>query len=431
MSIAEWLKNVMVSPDAYNPDAILDSFLDEMEKGLNGKPSSLLMLPAYVNTTHQVPQDTPVAVIDAGGTNLRICVARLNANHEAELSDFTKQAMPGRDHEVEPSEFYGVLADALRPFQNDFTRIGFCFSYPAETLPNCDARLLHWTKEIKIPGLVGELIGTGLLAELDARGIAGKRIVVLNDTVATLLAGLATGQTFNASSYVGLILGTGTNIAYVEDNANIGKLAGTLGVGSQVINVESGAFAAFKRGPFDLQLDAESENPNTHVFEKVISGVYMGALALKLLQALATETDHLSESGAAALLELQELSTIHIDNLTADNGRDVGILADAAFSDADRNIMKTVFTGVVQRAALFTAVNLAAAVVKSGAGTDPKRPVCINIDGSTYYKTFQLADTAQAHLKALLAARGLHCRCIQVDDAPVVGAAIAGLTTFD
>ena len=426
MTVSEWLKSVMVSPDAYDADILLQSFLDEMTKGLNGDPSSLLMFPAYVDTTHAVPQDTPVAVIDAGGTNLRVCVARLNAEHESELSDFTKQPMPGRDHEVEPADFYGVLADALEPFADAFDSIGFCFSYPAEITPDCDGRLLHWTKEIKIPGLVGQQVGAGLLAELNARGLNGKKIVVLNDTVATLLAGLATGQAFNASSYIGLILGTGTNTAYVEQNANIGKVE--LGEGTQVINTESGAFAAFERGPFDLQLDAESESPNTHVFEKVISGVYMGPLALKLLQALATDSAHLSESGAAALLDMQELTTIHIDNLAADNGRDVGVLADDVFSDADRDVMREVFTAVVRRAALFTAVNLAAAVVKSGAGTDPNSPVCINIDGSTYYKTYQLEASVQAHLEALLDARGLYCRCIQVDDAPVVGAAIAGLT---
>ncbi len=430
MDVSNWLKSAMVSPDAYDAEALLNSFLDEMEKGLNGEASSLLMFPSYVSTTRQVPQATPVAVIDAGGTNLRVCVARLNAAHEAEFTNFTKQPMPGRDSEVEPTEFYAVLADALQPFQDKVTKIGFCFSYPAEIQPNGDGRLLHWTKEIKIPGLVGKLIGDGLLAELDARGMPGKQVVVLNDTVATLLAGLATGQAFNASSYIGFILGTGTNTAYVEDNANIGKLAGTLGNGSQVINVESGAFAALERGRFDLQLDAESENPDKHVFEKLISGVYMGPLALKLLQALASESTHLSETGAAALLDLKELSTIDIDNLTADNGRDIGVLAGTEFSDYDRDIMKTVFNAVVQRAALLTAVNLAAVVVKSGAGTDADHPVCINIDGSTYYKTFKLADSVQAHLKSILEARGLHFRCIDVDDAPVVGAAIAGLTAF-
>jgi len=429
MDINNWLKEQAVSAEAYDADELIDRFLDEMEKGLNGEASSLAMIPAYVGVGGQVPADTPVAVIDAGGTNLRICIARFDGQGNIQLSDFSKQSMPGRDHELTAAEFHAVLADALEPLKEEFEQIGFCFSYPATILPDFDGRLLHWTKEIKIPELVGRHIGAGLQEALEARGISGKRIVILNDTVAALLAGLAQGQSFGASSYIGFILGTGTNTAYVERNENIGKLDGYLGEGSQVVNVESGGFAAFKRGPLDLQLDHRSENPGGHVFEKAISGVYMGSLALELLQALASE-DQFSAGGGAAFSIMKDLSTIHIDNLAADNGRDIGVLGSEAFTDADRETMKSVFMAVVDRAALLTAVNIVAAVVKSGAGHDPQRPVCINIDGSTYYKTFQLADKVQAHLKDLLGARGLHIRCIQVDDAPVVGAAIAGLTTF-
>jgi len=429
MDIPAWLKEQMVSPEAYDADALLAGFLDEMERGLNGEASSLAMIPAYVGTGGRVPSDTPVAVIDAGGTNLRTGMARFDARGEVQLSGFSKQPMPGRDREQTAAEFYSVLADALEPLKDEFDHIGFCFSYPATILPDYDGRLLHWTKEIKIPELVGQHVGAGLLAALEARGIPGKRVVVLNDTVAALLAGMAQGQGFSASSYIGFILGTGTNTAYVERNENIGKLDGYLGPGSQVINVESGGFAAVPRGPFDLQLDACSETPGGHVFEKLISGVYMGPLALELLQALASAGEF-SDRGGAALSIMKEISTIHIDNLAANNGGDVDVLGSEAFTDADRETMKTVFTAIVDRAALLTAVNISATVLKGGEGKDSAHPVCINIDGSTYYKTHRLADQVQAHLKTLLGARGLHIRCIKIDDAPASGAAIAGLTAF-
>lgn len=429
MDIAGWLKAQKIAAEAYDADALLAGFLEEMERGLNGEASSLAMIPAYVGIDGPVPADTPVAVIDAGGTNLRTCLAHFGADRQIGLSHFGKQPMPGRDRPWTAAEFHAVLADALEPLKDQFSQIGFCFSYPATILPNMDGRLLHWTKEVDIPELIGQRIGGGLLDALVARGIPGKQVVVLNDTVAALLAGLTLGKAFGASSYVGFILGTGTNTAYVERNENIGKLAGYLGAGSQVINVESGGFAAIQRGPCDLQLDARSENPGGHVFEKLISGVYMGPLALELLQALASE-GVFSHAGAAAFSIMKDLSTVHIDNLAADNGRDVGVLGTEAFTDADREIMKTVFAAVVDRAALLTAVNISAAVVKSGAGQDPARPVCVNIDGSTYYKTHRLSEQVQAHLAVILGAHGLHTRCIRVDDAPIVGAAIAGLTAF-
>ncbi len=429
MDIHAWLKERMVTAAAYDADRLLSGFLDEMQKGLDGEASSLAMIPAYVDTEGEVPVNKPVAVIDAGGTNLRICTVQFNDQGGVELAGFSKQPMPGRDHEVTAAEFYTVLADALEPMKDRFDHIGFCFSYPAAITPQFDGRLLHWTKEIKIPELVGTHVGEGLIRTLEARGIPGKKVVLLNDTVACLLAGLAEGQAFNASSYVGFILGTGTNTAYVESNTNIGKLDGYLGEGSQVINVESGGFAAFRRGPSDIELDEASQNPGGHVFEKSISGVYMGSITLALLQELASD-GVFSDAGGAALSIMKDLSTIHIDNLAADNGRDIDVLGSAVFTDADREIMKTVFSAVVDRAALFTAVNILAAVVKSGAGQDPARPVCINIDGSTYYKTYGLADQVQRYLEEMLRVRGLHIRCIHVEDAPVVGAAIAGLTTY-
>jgi hexokinase len=337
--------------------------------------------------------------------------------------------MPGRDHPIDAAEFYKVLVDTLEPLKDEFENIGFCFSYPATILPNLDGRLLHWTKEIKIPELVGEHIGAGLIKALEARGITGKQVAILNDTVAALLAGLAQGQQLNSSSYVGFILGTGTNTAYVESNEKIGKLEGYLGSGSQVINVESGGFNAFERTPFDLALDAHSEDPGSHVFEKLISGVYMGPLVLELLKALAKQ-EALSPSGKKAVLTMKTLPMVHIDNFVADRDLDTGELKTDVFTDADQDIMCTVFNAVVDRAALLTAVNILAAVVKSGAGQDPEHPICVNIDGSTYYKTFQMADKVQENLNTMLKKRGLYIHCIQVDDAPVVGAAIAGLTAF-
>ncbi len=429
MDIKVWLKEQMVSAEAYNTDLLLGDFLNEMEKGLNGESSSLPMIPAYVGIEASVPVGESVAVIDAGGTNLRIGLASFNEAGEIELSNFSKQAMPGRDKEISASEFYTVLVDALEPIKDAFNHIGFCFSYPATITPKFDGHLLHWTKEIKIPELVGKHVGAGLIEALEQRSMTNKKVVVLNDTVAALLAGLAQGQHFNASSYVGFILGTGTNTAYVEQNDNIGKLDGYLGAGSQVINVESGGFSAFKRGALDLQLDAQSEKPGGHIFEKMLSGVYIGSLTLELLQALTSE-GVFSDAGAASFSIMKDLSTIHIDNLAADNGRDIDVLGSEAFTDADREIMKTVFMGVVERAAFLTAANILAAVVKSGAGQDFEHPVCVNIDGSTYYKTYQLAEQVRAHLDVLLKERGLYIRYIQVDDAPVVGAAIAGLTTF-
>ena len=423
-----WLRSQHVDAGLYVADDLIDAFIEEMTIGLNEAGAGTLpMIPAYVGTDHQIPHGQPVVVIDAGGTNLRTGLAEFDDAGAITLSSFNKQPMFGIKDEVSGDTFYDGLADAVAPVMGHTDVIGFCFSYPAEITPDCDGRLLHWTKEIKIPDVVGECVGAGLLRALAKRGHEGKRVVVLNDTVAALLAGMAQGQSFGASNYVGYILGTGTNTAYVERNVNIRKVPIHSREGAQVINVESGGFNRFPRGPLDLKRDLESGNPNKQQFEKMISGVYMGPLALELFKAAAGERAF-SESGSAAIESLAELSTIHIDNLLADKGRDPGILGTEVFTDGDRDLMRTIFGAVVDRASFLAAINISAAVIKGGGGVDPAAPVCINIDGSTYYKTTGMATKVQAGLASILGGRGIHYRCVHVDDAPIVGAAIAALT---
>ena len=86
---------------------------------------------------------------------------------------------------------------------------------------------------------------------------------------------------------------------------------------------------------------------------------------------------------------------------------------------------------VFERAAVLTAVQLAAFAIKSGEGVEASSPVAINADGSTYYKTraIPFGDTVKRELDALLvASRNIHYEITpQVDDAPMVGAGIAAM----
>ena len=51
--------------------ALIAAFQREMDAGLAGKPSSLKMIPTFTGTPGEIKKDTPIAVLDAGGTNLR------------------------------------------------------------------------------------------------------------------------------------------------------------------------------------------------------------------------------------------------------------------------------------------------------------------------------------------------------------------------
>jgi len=67
-------------------------------------------------------------------------------------------------------------------------------------------------------------------------------------------------------------------------------------------------------------------------------------------------------------------------------------------------------------------------VLKTGHGRSPLHPVCVTVDGSTYYKTTALRSRVEEHVRRILGERGVHAELVRVDDAPLIGAAVAGLT---
>ena len=422
----EFLKdNGFVLAADIDRQGLVATFISEMEKGLRGEKSSLMMIPTYVGVNGKIPQGAKAAVLDAGGTNFRGGVVTI----PPAITDKQNQPMPGTRGRVSEEEFYAAFAAEVKRVLPLATtkKIGWCFSYPAEATPTLDAKLDHWTKNIQAPEIVGQYVGKELLKRL-----GGGEIAIVNDTVATLLAAKATEGDKVYSSYIGFILGTGTNSAYVEKNANITKLEGVDPAGTMIINAESGGFDKIETSAFDKAADAKTGNPGEHIFEKLIAGAYLGGIGLEIYKA-AAKAGLFSKKAADAVMGLGALETMDFDNFCAafkKPGRDN--VLDAVFADADdARMARLLGIPVFERAAVLTAVHLAAFVIKSGEGADPAAPVAINADGSTYYKTraVPFADLVKRELDALLVQRrNIHYAITpQVDDAPMVGAGIAAM----
>jgi hexokinase len=412
-------------PEGVDQAALLAEFLREMDRGLSGAGGSLAMIPSFISVDRPVPRDKPVVVMDAGGTNLRVAIVSFPASGAPVIRSFARHGMPGTAGEVGREEFFRQLAECLVPVADQAEWIGCCFSYAVDMGPDGDGRLLTWTKEVRAPEVVGEYIGRHVLAALRARGFE-RKIILLNDTIATLLAGKTAGESRRYGSYVGFILGTGTNIAYVEANRNIRKRNDLDPAGSQAINVESGNFARRAQTDVDAAYDRTTSTPGRYMFEKMISGAYLGGLCLQTLKTAAQEG--VFSPAAAERIEAQSaLSTKEMDNFLG-NPFAEGPLVNHPENDGDREIMCRIMAQVVERAAALTAVNLGAAIIKCGAGHDPLHPVCANVDGSTFYKTRGYKSLVEEHLRRLLRPRGIFCEMIHVEHSPVLGAAVAGLT---
>lgn len=419
-AIKDFLKENKLTPESVNTQSCIADYLSEMEKGLAGDESSLAMIASYVDPSPELVTNKPVIVLDAGGTNLRVCTVYFNEQGEAVIENFSKYPMPGIEKELSADEFYNTICDYLTPVIELANNISFCFSYPTEIAENQDGKLLYWTKEVKVPEVVGKFIGEGLIAELEKRGHTGKKVNILNDTVATLLAGKAYGESRGCDGYVGLILGTGTNTAYVELNQNIGKI-GT-DAGSQIINIESGNFSKAPLGDIDGQLDADTDNPGLYVFEKTISGRYLGAAVSYTIRAAAKQGLLSAELATCPDFETEALSLFlanpHtnelVENLSSDN----------------KEAIYTIATNIVARAAKLTAINIAGTALKMDAGHSPLAPICVNIDGSTYFKLHGFSAVCEAYVADIMAEQNRHYVITTTDNAPVIGTAIAGVVNI-
>ena len=405
---------------------LLEDFRKEMDAGLAGMPSSLAMIPTFISVDVPVPAFQPVIALDAGGTHLRIARVVFDESGHPEITHFSQHRMPGSEGELTRDAFFNRFVELLQPLVHPPARIGFCFSYPAEVSPERDGRLLTWTKEIKAPQVEGEYIGRRIRQGLIDRG-RGVSFTLLNDTVAALLAGkcIKSDQTFK--SFVGFILGTGTNSAYVEKHSRILKRTDLDPRGAQAVNVESGNFNLCPRTRFDRSLDEATNNPGAYQFEKMISGAYLGRLCLRLLKAAARE-GLFSHEARPVIQNLTRLSTIQVDKFMADPNGKTGVLAFSVLTGHDRETVVHLFSTVIARAARLSAVNIASAVLKSGAGRSSGRPVCVNIEGSTYYGIQSLQAQTEAQLQQILLPRGVNAQLVRIPNSSLIGAAVAGLT---
>jgi hexokinase len=252
---------------------------DKIEIGLKNDNTEIKTIPTYIHPLSCGAEGQAV-VLDWGGTNYRAAVI----NFAGGVAKITPKKAGSQDLSATTTK--GFSLDDLLAKQSEFVNdielplkapIGYCFSYPANCLPNGDAELIKWTKGIDVKDMIGNPVGKPLLDYLNKTGKAEfTGIKVINDTVASLFAGL-TNPNFDA--YIGLIVGTGTNMAAFMNADKISKIDDSLNwQGLTPVNLESGNFMPPHLTKYDDLVDEKSDNKGSQRFEKAVSGMYIGQI---------------------------------------------------------------------------------------------------------------------------------------------------------
>ncbi|NDW18078.1 hexokinase [Dysgonomonas sp. 216] len=399
---------------------IARSLQNNVKKGLENDNMEIQCLPTYINPNVGIKNGRAL-VLDLGGTNYRAAVVEFkNGVADIHPKNGWKKNLSVEMKRVDPAytelELFKEIADLIDKLDlTGVEHIGYCFSYPAESKAKGEAILLRWTKGVNIPEMVPHLIGKPLMDYLNKnlKKANFKTIKVINDTVASLFAGL-THSGYDA--YIGLIVGTGTNMATFVSADKIKKLdtkwlkkedpkfdlSGLI-----PINLESGNFTPPYLTIIDDLVDANSDNVGAQRFEKTVSGMYLG----EVLKAVFPCTEFEESFDAQKLTHIMSYPDIHKEK----------------YVEVARSIYK--------RSAYMVASSLAGLILELISHNPDLKKVQLTAEGSLFWsedrKGRNYKDLVLGKLNKLLSEFGhgeVQVHITSMENANLIGSAIAALS---
>ncbi|XP_030592992.1 hexokinase-2 isoform X2 [Archocentrus centrarchus] len=421
-------------------------FRREMDKGLcrdTNPTAAVKMLPTFVRSTPDGTEQGEFLALDLGGSNFRVLLVKVMGNGkqkvemESQIYDIPEHVMRGSG-----SEFFDHIADCLANYlekmgiKDKKLPLGFTFSFPCQQTKLDEAVLLSWTKGFRSSGVEGKDVVSLLRKSIKKRGDFDIDIVaVVNDTVGTMM----TCGFDDRHCEVGLIVGTGTNACYMEQMRNIDLLDGD--EGRMCVNTEWGAFGddgALEdlRTDIDQELDAGSLNPGKQLFEKMISGMYMGELVRLILVKMARSQLLFQGKTTSELLTTGHFSTSYIYAIENDKDeegiavaekvlRDLGLDPSIEDCKATRRVCQIVST----RAAHLCASTLAAVLrqIRDNKAAEKLR-ITIGVDGSVYKNHPEFSRRLNKMVRRLVP--DCDVRFLQSQDGSGKGAAMVTAVAF-
>ncbi|PNI75591.1 HKDC1 isoform 2 [Pan troglodytes] len=214
-------------------------------------------------------------------------------------------------------------------------------------------------------------------------------LALVNDTVGTMM----TCAYDDPYCEVGVIIGTGSNACYMEDMSNIDLVEGD--EGRMCINTEWGAFGddgalGDIRTEFDRELDLGSLNPGKQLFEKMISGLYLGELVRLILLKMAKAGLLFGGEKSSALHTKGKIETRHVAAMEKykeglANTREILVDLGLEPSEADCIAVQHVCTIVSFRSANLCAAALAAILTRLRENKKVERlRTTVGMDGTLY-----------------------------------------------
>ncbi|XP_063712980.1 hexokinase-1-like [Symsagittifera roscoffensis] len=417
---------------------IKNAMLDEMDKGLRGQPSDLRMLPTYVRALPNGSEQGRYVALDLGGTRFRVLIVTF---HEGTTKDEVTSKwfdIPEKVMKGTGFQLFDYMAECIaivvseNSLQDYELPLGFTFSFPCQLNGLASATLLNWTKGFNIPEVIGQDVVQKLNEAIELRGNHVRVEAIVNDTVGCL----CTGAYEDDEAQIGVIYGTGTNACYVEKLENIKTLSLDPKDSDQmVINTEFGAFGNSGllndfRTLYDLRVDVDSMNPGKQIYEKMISGMYIGEICRIACIDFAKQGVFFQGEVGEKFKTKYILETKYVSAMVHDNTPNLERIHYHLHYDLDIPhvsrqdcvAVQQLCKAVTKRAGKMAAIGLAAIIKKIG-----KDKLTIICDGSLYLNFQKFREYITEYLSILSPAA--ECKFITARDASGRGAALVAATS--
>ncbi|XP_051236421.1 hexokinase HKDC1 isoform X2 [Dicentrarchus labrax] len=417
-------------------------FQAEMKKGLSSESNAaaaVKMLPTRVRSTPDGTEKGQFLALDLGGSRFKVLqvkvregmgIRRGGVEMEEKIYPMPKELLIGRG-----TELFDHVSESLKDFLHEKNislekkhPLAFTFSFPCEQATLNQGFLLNWSKNYRARGLQGKDVVQALREAIDRTGGMDVEVLAMvNDTVATMM----TCGFDDQYCEVGLIIGTGTNACYMEELRHVDLVEGD--EGRMCVNTEWGAFGEDGAlndyiTEFDRDVDATSNNPGKQIFEKMVSGMYLGELVrlvvLKMAKLGLLFDGHVSD----ALRTKGKITTAHVaamenykDGLK--NTKNLLTDLDLTPSSDDCVAVQHVSTIVSFRSSNLVAAALAAILsrIKQNRNLRTLR-ITVGVDGTVYKKHPQYPKRLHKVVRRLLPE--CHVRFVLSDSGSSKGAAL-------
>ncbi|XP_052182693.1 hexokinase-1-like [Diospyros lotus] len=426
---------------------VADAMAVEMHAGLASEGGSKLkMLITFVDSLPTGDEKGLFYALDLGGTNFRVMRVQLGGKDKHVVkNEFEEVSIPPELMVGTSDALFDFIANALKKFVDTEgegfhlspgrqRELGFTFSFPVRQSSIASGTLIRWTKGFSIQNSDGQDVVGELTKAMERAGLDMRVSALVNDTVGTL----AGGRYENPNVIAGVILGTGTNAAYVERANAIPKWHGLLPKsGEMVINMEWGNFRSshLPLTEYDQAMDAESLNPGEQIFEKIVSGMYLGEILRRVLCKMAEEVAFFGDTVPPKLkipyvLRTPVMSAMHHDispdlKVVASKLKDILEISNTSLKT--REVIVELCDIIAIRGARLSAAAIAGIIKKLGRDTmkdgENLRSV-VAMDGGLYEHYTKFRNSLESTVKELMGDASDHVSIEHSNDGSGCGAAL-------